>query len=454
MKKMCLAFLMLGLAIVGGTRLGLAQDLQEKTSDDVIASMLRQGWKIKQDGVLQRDRGPHQTETFVFGSAGFTWKLQDLQKQLANLRQAYAANPRPSLRKVILGHRKEIASTQKMIDLARTEEGSGKAFFGKTNCAINFGYSANASYLTSQQGVTAGASANFSSNCYTPFTAEVYATSYSWATVNGAPIQKDMFDGPRSGSNVSASVSTTQTGLAACQSYGYASMTMNGDSYSGSWSYSYVTDASNFVCPDVTPVPTITGANSILATSGCVTTTWTASATGGTSPYTYQWTWNGANVGTGATYSRSTCPGSSYSKTTNTLGVTATDSASRTGSTSISVVEEKAPPLTLSFSVSPTSSSASAIQLNGTECVTVTWTANPSGGTTPRTTTIYVNGASVGTGTSYSKSYCNTGTNTTQTIPAYATVTDSAGATQTSATVNTYIQNHRVVEPTCGQYAC
>jgi len=331
-----------------------------------------------------------------------------------------------------------------MIALARTEEGSGKAFFGKTNCAINFGYSANASYLTSQQGVTAGASANFSSNCYTPFTAEVYATSYSWATVNGAPIQKDMFDGPRSGSNVSASVSTTQTGLAACQSYGYASMTMNGDSYSGSWSYSYVTDASNFVCPDVTPVPTITGANSILATSGCVTTTWTASATGGTSPYTYQWTWNGANVGTGATYSRSTCPGSSYSKTTNTLGVTATDSASRTGSTSISVVEEKAPPLTLSFSVSPTSSSASAIQLNGTECVTVTWTANPSGGTTPRTTTIYVNGASVGTGTSYSKSYCNTGTNTTQTIPAYATVTDSAGATQTSATVNTYVQNHTV----------
>jgi hypothetical protein len=446
MKKLCLAFLMLALAIVGGTHLGLAQDLQEKekTSDDEIASMLRDGWTIKQDGVLQRDRGPHQTESFVFGSAGFTWKLQGLQKQLRNRRQAYSANPSPELRRVILSLRKAIASTEKMIAVARTEESSGKTFFEKTNCAINFGYTANASYLTSQQGVTAGASVNFSSNCYTPFTAEVYATSYSWATVNGAPIQKDMYDGPRSGSNVSASVNTSQTGLAACQSYGYASMTMNGDAYSGSWSYSYVADASNFVCPLVTPTPTITGANSILATTGCVTTTWTASATGGTSPYTYQWTWNGANVGTGSTYSRSTCPGSSYNKTTNTLGLTATDSAGNPGSTSTSVIEEKDPPLTLTFSVSPTSTSASPIQLNGTGCTTVTWTANPSGGTTPRTTTIYVNGASVGTGNSYSKSYCNSGTNVLQTIPAYAVVTDSAGASKTSATVNTYIQNHTV----------
>ena len=450
MKKLCLAFLMLGLALVGGTRLGLAQDLQEKTSDDVIASMLRDGWKIKQDGVLQRDRGPHQTETFVFGSAGFTWKLQGLQKQLRTLRQAYLKNPTPEIRKVILGHRKAIASTQKIIMLAQADENSGKISYDKTSfdkasCSINFAYNASASYLTSQQGVTADASASFNSNCPLPFNAEVYAYSYAWATVNGALTQTMMEDGPRSGANVTASVNTSQPGAPTCQSYASAYVTL---SDSGSLYRSYQVDTPlNSSCPMVTPVPTITGASSILATTGCVTTTWTASATGGTSPYTYQWTWNGANVGTGASYSRSTCPGSSYNKTTNTLGLTATDSAGNPGSTSMSVVEEKDPPLTLSFSVSPTSTLASAIQLNGTECVTVTWTANPSGGTTPRTTTIYVNGASVGTGNSYSKSYCNTGTNTTQTIPAYAIVTDSAGASKTSATVNTYIQNHTVAPP-------
>jgi hypothetical protein len=443
MKKLYfLASLVLCLSLFATTRLSLAQDLQEKTSDDVIASMMRDGWKIKQDGVLQRDRGPHQTESFVFGSAGFTWKLQDLQKQLRNLRQAYLAHPTPELRKAILNHRKEIANTQKIIALTRADEESGKTItdrVDKTSCNISFGYSATASYLTSQQGTTASASANFSSNC--SFSGEVYAYSISEATVNGAFTTQTLTDGPRSGSSVTATANTSQIGVPSCDSYAYASMTSSDFSYEKS---SYSISASNSSCPVVTPVPTITGPNSILATSGCVNTTWTASATGGTSPYTYQWTWNGANVGTGTTYTRSTCAGSSYNKTTNSLDVTVTDSAGNPGSTSISVVEEKDPPLTLTFSVSPTSSSAAPIQLNNSDCVTVTWTASPSGGTTPRTTTIYVNGTSVGTGNSYSKSYCNSGTNTLQTIPAYATVTDSAGASKTSATVNTYVQNHTV----------
>jgi hypothetical protein len=349
MKKLCLAFLMLGLALVGGTRLGLAQDLQEKTSDDAIASMLRDGWTIKQDGVLQRDRGPHQTETFVFGSAGFTWKLQDLQNQLRKLRQAYLANPTPELRKAILNHRKAIANTQKIIALTRDSEESGKTMIDrvdKASCNISFGYSATASYLTSQQGVTANASANFSSNC--SFSGEVYAYSISEATVNGALTTQTLTDGPRSGSSVTASANTSQTGLPSCDSYAYASMTSSDFSYEKS---SYSISASNYNCPA---------------------------------------------------------------------------------------------PLTITFAVSPASSSASPIQLNGTGCTTVTWTATPSGGTTPRTTTIYVNGTSVGNVTTYSKSYCNTGTNTLQTIPAYAVVADSSGASKTSATVNTYIQNHAV----------
>jgi len=458
MKKLCLAFLMLTLAIVGGTHLGLAQDLQEKNSDDVIASMLRDGWTIKQDGVLQRDRGPHQTESFVFGSAGFTWKLQDLQKQLRNLRQAYLAHPKPELRKAILNHRKEIANTQKMIVLARADEDSSKSTIDrvdKASCNISFGYSASASYLTSQQGTTANASANFSGNC--GFTGEVYAYSYSEATVSGALTTQTLTDGPRSGSSVTATANTSQTGLPSCDSYAYASMTSSDFSSSHS---SYSISATNYNCPaPVTPpVPTITGPSSIYVTSGCATTTWTASATNGTSPYTYQWTWNGANVATGTSYSRSTCAGTTYSNTTNTLGLTVTDSASRTGNSSKSVVEEKAPattPLGLTFTVSPTSSSTAPIHLYDSDCVTVTWTATASGGTTPYTRTIYVSNASVGNVATYSRMYCNTGTNLLQTIPAYATVTDGAGTSKTSTTVNTYIQNHKVItEPTCGQYAC
>jgi hypothetical protein len=151
--------------------------------------------------------------------------------------------------------------------------------------------------------------------------------------------------------------------------------------------------------------------------------------------------------------------GSSVTATANTsqLGLPSCDSYSYASMTSSDFSYEKssysvsatnslcpAPvtPLSITFAVSPTSTSAAPLQLNGTGCTTVTWTATPAGGTTPRTTTIYVNGASVGTGNTYSKSYCNTGTNLLQTISAYAVVTDSSGSSKTSATVNTYIQNH------------
>jgi hypothetical protein len=349
MKKLFLASLMLCLSILGTTHLSLAQDTKAR-SNDPIAQMLRQGWKIVQDGVLQRDRGAHQIETFVFGTPGFVWKLQDLQNQLRNLRLTYLATPTPELRKTILNHRQEIASTQRMITLAQAAEAKGEALVEKVSCSINFGYSASASALTSSRGVTGTASANFSSNC--AFYGEVYAYSYSTAAVNGAATTQTLTDGPRSGANVTASAFTSQTGAPTCQSYAYASMTSSNLSPS-----SYTISATNNLCP---------------------------------------------------------LPPS---------------------------------PLNLAFAVNPASSSTAPIHLYDSDCVTVTRTATPSGGSTPYTTTIFVNGVSVGNVSTHSKVYCNTGTTALVTIPSYATVTDSAGQSKTSATVNTYIQNHKVFTP-------
>jgi hypothetical protein len=337
MKKLFLASLMLCLSILGTTHLSLAQDTKAR-SNDPIAQMLRQGWKIVQDGVLQRDRGAHQVETFVFGTPGFVWKLQDLQNQLRNLRLAYLATPTPELRKTILNHRQEIASTQRMITLAQAAEAKGETPAEKISCSINFGYSASASALTSSRGVTGTASANFSSNC--AFSGEVYAYSYSTAAVNGAATTQTLTDGPRSGANVTATAFTSQTGVPTCQSYAYASMTSSNLSPS-----SYTISATNNLCPITTtpPTPTINGPSYASAVDTCSTYTWTSSVTGGTAPLTYQWTWNGAAVATGSSYSRSVCPGLNYNNTFNTLGLSVTDSASpaRTGSASKSVQVEK-----------------------------------------------------------------------------------------------------------------
>src|SRR5215218_7391815 len=281
MKQWFLASLMLCLSMFGTTHPSFAQDTKAR-SNDPIAQMLRQGWKIVQDGVLQRDRGAHQVETFVFGSPGFVWKLQDLQSQLRNLRLAYLATPTPELRKTILNHRQEIASTQKMITLAQAAEAKGEALTEKVSCTINFGYSASASALTSSQGVTGTASANFSSNC--AFYGEVYAYSYSTATVNGAATTQTLTDGPRSGANVTASAFTSQTGAPTCQSYAYASMTSSNLSPS-----SYTISATNNNCPPPSSPPNLAFAVNPASSStapiqlydyDCVTVTRTATPSG------------------------------------------------------------------------------------------------------------------------------------------------------------------------------
>jgi hypothetical protein len=88
------------------------------------------------------------------------------------------------------------------------------------------------------------------------------------------------------------------------------------------------------------PTVTINGPTNLSVTA-CTTYTWTASVSGGTSPYTYQWTWAGTAVGTGSSYSRQYCPGIAYSYNTYTLGLTVTDSGSRTGSASKNVNVER-----------------------------------------------------------------------------------------------------------------
>lgn len=60
-----------------------------------LMKLQREGWQIFQDGVLRRELKPKETETFVFGEAGFSWKLRDLRDQLQILRREFQAHPTP-----------------------------------------------------------------------------------------------------------------------------------------------------------------------------------------------------------------------------------------------------------------------------------------------------------------------------------------------------------------------
>ncbi|HKI02873.1 MAG TPA: PKD domain-containing protein [Thermoanaerobaculia bacterium] len=335
-KQWVLIVLALCLSLFGSTHLSLAQDFQE-SSDDTLARMQQEGWKIVKDGVLQRELVAGEIESFVFGVPGFTWKLQDLQKQLQNLQRVFKATPTPELRRAIASHRKEIANARKTLALARLSEASGETGIEKVSCTISFAYNASASYNSSPQGTFGNASANFSSNC--AFYGEVYAYAFAKTTVNGAPTTHTVTDGPRSGANVSASAYATVNGGPACESYAFGSMTSNSLNPS-SYSMQSTNAASCPVPQNPAPVPTINGP-SYLGVTACTTYTWTASVSNGTAPFAYQWTWNGTAVGTGSSYSRQYCPGINYTYNVYTLGLTVTDSASRTGSASKSVEVER-----------------------------------------------------------------------------------------------------------------
>lgn len=321
-KRPLLASLLLCLSLSATSTPGLAQAGREP-GDDPIARMERAGWKIAGEGVLRRELRAGEVETFVFGVEGFTWKLQDLRRQLRFLRQEFKANPTPELRKAIAGHRKVIASTLEMIERARTPEarGSAKAPVFCEPPTYTFAYDADAGGKTQRQGTWANASADFTvhSNCsaasedpseYSGPSGEVYAYAFAQTTVNGAPATATVTDGPRTGGNVSASADASRNGGAPCESRVYASVT---SSYLNPASYSKET--SNQSCP--VPSPAATALQATVTSNqpstisqfawGCTSFTWTVDISGGTSPYNSKLYLNNRFVARGTTYTQSVC---------------------------------------------------------------------------------------------------------------------------------------------------
>lgn len=313
-----LATLLLCLSLSAMSNPGLAQAARE-TGDDPIAKMERAGWKIAGEGVLRRELGAGEVETFVFGAKGFTWKLQDLRRQLRFLRQEFEANPTPELRRAIASHRKVIASTLEMIERARIAEARGEAK-NPDICeppTYTFAYDADAGAKTRSQGTWANASADFSAYATCVELSEepgsggeVYAYAFAQTTVNGGATTATVTDGPRSGWNVSASADASRNGSTPCESFAYASVT---SSYLNPSSYSK--EKSNQSCTVPSPAAaqlqvTVTSNQPStigMSARGCASFTWTVNLSGGTSPYNSKLYFNNLFVGYGTTYTRTVC---------------------------------------------------------------------------------------------------------------------------------------------------
>jgi hypothetical protein len=334
LKKLLLSVLVLCLAFLGAARPSAADQVDRQTFSDPLSYLQAHGWKVVSDGVLQRERKAGEVETFVYGAHGFTWKLQDLQSQLATLRGLFQAHPDADLRKAIVNHRQEIANTQKLLELAKAAEARGEApVIPKDTCTITYTDNADAGYFTSAQGTYGSANASFSNNC--GLIGEVYAYATASVTVNGGPLTQTVTDGPRDGANVSASAYASEYGTSPCSSYAYASVSSNSLNPS-----SYSQSASNSSCPlPNPPTVSISGTSFVnLLGYACKTYTFTANVSGGVPGYSYQWYIDGYPDGTNSsTYSYTWCGDNLNDSYTDTVSVSVTDSASQTGSASHNV---------------------------------------------------------------------------------------------------------------------
>lgn len=306
-KSSLLPGLLFSLCVFGSAFPALPQ-AERDSGDDPVAKLQRAGWKIVQDGVLQRQAKPQEIETFVFGAEGFAWKLRDLRSQLTVLRRELQANPTPELRRALASHRKAIASTLEMIERARAAEASGasgEALLPKTDCTLSFAYDAQASYKTDRQGTWADASASFNSTPGCNFTGEVYAYAFAKTTVSGAPTTATVTDGPRTGANVSAQADANRNGGSPCESYAFASVTSNNLNPS-----SYSKSQSNELCPPPGPsVAVVSDQPSYIPLEEfeCTYVTWTVNISGGTPGYTSRIYRNDVFQGYGTSYSEEVC---------------------------------------------------------------------------------------------------------------------------------------------------
>jgi len=351
MKRALLAGLLLCLSLFSARDPAWAQ-AGRATRDDLLTKLERSGWKIAQEGVLQRQPRPGEVETFVFGVEGFAWKLRDLRSQLRVLRMEFEARPTPELRRAIASHRKAIASTLEMIERARIAETMGdtgptKELEACPDPTFNFAYDTDAGSKTQSQGTWANASADFSlhPSCVSEEepesdpAGEVYAYAFAQTTVSGAITTATVTDGPRSGSNVNASADASRNGGASCESYAYASVTstsLNPSSYSSSTSNPSCPAPSPTASPLQVSVTSDHGTKILLWQAvSCVTITWTVNVSGGTSPYIVKIYWNDTFAAHGTSLSKTFCDSlAQQSSYLETIRAEVADHGGQTGSAS------------------------------------------------------------------------------------------------------------------------
>lgn len=246
-KPLLLAPLLLGLAILGNPRPGLAA---ASISPDRLDRLAEEGWTEVQPGVMQRALDNGTVETLGYGEDGLRFRLTEMKEHLAFLKKELAERPSSELRQAIRSYQAEIRRVQKTL-----KKGSGSGPLASSAEGLTAGSGCTASYdgiasvLPLTKGASAEANAYFENGC--GYTGEVYAHAYAKATSAANEVVTMTQSDPapnatRIGGNVAASAAVTVHGVKDCYAYSLATVT----SYDVELTYSV--SATNPNCPQQT----------------------------------------------------------------------------------------------------------------------------------------------------------------------------------------------------------
>jgi len=311
--RMTLLFSTLCLAMtLIGARAGLAQAKPQEPA--WLTRMYGEGWQKVQEGVLQRGKGG-QAETFTFGEQGLRYTVENLKQQVNFLQQAQNQHPSPELGKAISNLQHQIGAANTRLSTGQVEGPSADLTSG---CDFSYGAHAYAEPLTGSQGVTGRSDAYFHNNC--GIIGNAYAQVYVQAQTGTVLSTKTQEDAKYSGTWLDSAAQWSLNGNTNCSSSAYAR------AWSDSPYMSYETSAQNTLCPPPPPTVTISGASNVYTDnySPCANVTWTASASGGTPGYTYNWYIGGTYQGSGYQLTLQYC----YTNATVTPTVVVYDSGS------------------------------------------------------------------------------------------------------------------------------
>ncbi|HKI03111.1 MAG TPA: hypothetical protein VKK31_14135 [Thermoanaerobaculia bacterium] len=221
--KKSLVSTLLCLAIINaGARAGSAQQLQP-LEPEWLTQMYAEGWQKVQEGVLQRDTGGGEFETFSYGAEGLQWVVQRYGQQVAYLKSRYDASPSKDLAELIDQLEGQILRLEGDSDSAPPVE----SFNGEVleACTTSYGGDASAGPQTGTQGVTASASAYFHNDC--GYLGDTFTTAYAHAVAATGETTSTHSDPKNGGAWLDSYSSVSANGSTGCDSWAQGSVTVS-----------------------------------------------------------------------------------------------------------------------------------------------------------------------------------------------------------------------------------